>query len=299
MTQYKKSFRIYAAWNYQNEIEDLNKASLEGWQLVKGGCFFSKYVKNPDICYRYQMDFGKIDDMGRYIETFREQGWEYINSTFNGWHYFRKLYDPNLPEEAYEIFTDKESMLEMNKRWATIASAIGILWVLIAILNTIKMINHPKLPTLVILVTVIIEAIVLLRGGMIMRNPHSSRNRKGNNTFIVLFIVFVLLGTSAYLFLDSKRPYFTTEQQASSIDHPIVENRWSSFDIFYKDNYYFDISFNASKPMTLSIIDENDNVVFAKTDTSFNDEIKLKLPKGTYTYAITCTTGFHVKCSVE
>ena len=27
----KTSFKMYSAWNYQKEIEDLNKASLEGW----------------------------------------------------------------------------------------------------------------------------------------------------------------------------------------------------------------------------------------------------------------------------
>ena len=106
--EYKRSFRMYSAWNYMQEVEDLNKMSDEGWQLVRGGCFHSKFVKNPDIRYRYQLDYQKIDDMARYIEIFREQGWEYVNSTFNGWHYLKKLYDPALPDEAYEIFTDRE-----------------------------------------------------------------------------------------------------------------------------------------------------------------------------------------------
>lgn len=70
--QTKVSFGFYSAWNYQTEIEDLNRASEEGWQLVRGGCFHSRFVKNPHVRYRYQLDFGKIEDMGRYIETFRE-----------------------------------------------------------------------------------------------------------------------------------------------------------------------------------------------------------------------------------
>ena len=119
--EYRTSYKMYSAWNYGKEIEDLNEASEQGWQLVKGGCFHSRFEKNPDIQYRYQIDFGKIENMGLYIETFREQGWEYINSTFNGWHYFRKIYDPSLPEEAYEIFTDRESLHEMNSRWARLA----------------------------------------------------------------------------------------------------------------------------------------------------------------------------------
>ena len=47
----KISFKVYSAWNYQKEIEDLNEASRQGWQLVKGGCFHSKFVKNPEIWY--------------------------------------------------------------------------------------------------------------------------------------------------------------------------------------------------------------------------------------------------------
>ena len=105
MGKYKRKFGFYSAWNYELEIEDLNKMSEQGWQLIRGGGLFSnKFKKNPDIQYRYQLDFQpSIEDKGRYIETFREQGWEYVNSTFNGWHYFRKLYDATKPEEEYEI----------------------------------------------------------------------------------------------------------------------------------------------------------------------------------------------------
>lgn len=36
---YKRTFRMYSIQNYQKEIEDLNAASDQGWQLVKGGFF--------------------------------------------------------------------------------------------------------------------------------------------------------------------------------------------------------------------------------------------------------------------
>ena len=101
MGQYKRKFGIYSAWNYELEIEDLNRMSADGWQLIKGGGLFSnKFKRNTELQYRYQLDFQpNIEDKGRYIETFREQGWEYINSTFNGWHYFRKLFS--------ELFLDQ------------------------------------------------------------------------------------------------------------------------------------------------------------------------------------------------
>ena len=92
--QYKRSFKVYSAWNYQREIEDLNRASEQGWQLVRGGCFHSVFEKNPNVQYRYQLDYNNdIKDMERYDETFRDAGWERVNSTFNGWHVFRKAYE--------------------------------------------------------------------------------------------------------------------------------------------------------------------------------------------------------------
>ena len=53
---YKYSFKLYSSWNYENELEDLNKYSERGWQLVKDGMFHRKFVKNENIRYRYQMD---------------------------------------------------------------------------------------------------------------------------------------------------------------------------------------------------------------------------------------------------
>ena len=84
--QYKTFFRMYAAWDFKRELEDLNRRSEQGWQLVKGGLFASRFEHNPNLRYRYQLDFRRVTDMPRYLETFREQGWEYVNSTFNDWH---------------------------------------------------------------------------------------------------------------------------------------------------------------------------------------------------------------------
>ena len=85
MGKQKISHAAYAAWDYKKEIEDLNKKSQEGWQLVKGGCFKSIYEQNDQVCYRYQLDYNTdIENKVLYLEMFEDQGWEYINSTFNG-----------------------------------------------------------------------------------------------------------------------------------------------------------------------------------------------------------------------
>lgn len=297
---YRTSFNVYSAWNYEQEIEDLNKASEQGWQLVKGGCFHSRFVKNPDIRYRYQLDFGKIEDMGRYIEIFREQGWEYINSTFNGWHYFRKLYDPELPEEAYEVFTDRESIQEMNERWARIALGVAVALGLFAVIGAIRMIMKPELPRLVQLLTFAAECAFLLRGVSIMRNPEAGRIRKGDNVLLGLFLAVVLVGNVATIALLDMRPNMATEQNAASLDAPIVDNRWNDFDVSYPDNYYLDLDMESSEPMTFQIVSESGEVVYTNTGTDFHEEgIRLRLSPGRYSFSMSADSGFELACGIE
>ena len=298
--QFKTSFKVYSAWNYQKEIDDLNAASGQGWQLVRGGCFHSRFVKNPDILYRYQLDYGKIDDMGRYIETFREQGWEYVNSTFNGWHYFRKLYDPALPEEAYEIFSDRESLHEMNSRWARLALIVSAVVGVFALIWAVRMLRQPNLPLLIQLLMFAFEFVILLRGGLIMRNPESSRSRRGDGMLLALFFAVIVLGSASSVTLASPRPYFTTDQRAEGIDEPIVDNRWAEFEVRYPDFYYLDLEIEAPAPLTFEIVNEAGQSVYSRTDVSFReDNIRLKLPKGQYSFSMSCTSGFRLRCSLD
>ena len=298
--EYRTSFRAYSAWNYEKEIEDLNEASEKGWQLVKGGCFSSRFVKETGIRYRYQLDYRRIEDMGRYIETFREQGWEYINSTFNGWHYFRKMYDPALPEEAYEIFTDRESLMEMNGRWARLALGIGIVLALFAVFYAVRMIARPNLPTLIHVLVFAIESAVLLRGCAIMRSSSASRSRRGSSAFLAVFFAVIILGAAAGVTMSSMRPHFTTSPQSASIDQPFEDEQQMSFEIRYPDSYYFNLEMESAEPMTFRIVNEDGAPVYAVKQAKFSEEdIRLKLPAGQYRIFLSCSTGFRMECDFE
>lgn len=90
----KVSFRGYMAWNYDREEQDLDRMSEQGWQLIKGGCFFSIYTRQPGILYRHRIDYNPdvMNDPAekrRYLELFEEQGWEFVGKTFNGWIYLK------------------------------------------------------------------------------------------------------------------------------------------------------------------------------------------------------------------
>lgn len=298
--QYKTSCKVYSAWNYGKEIEDLNAASEQGWQLIKGGCFHSRFVKDPDVRFRYQLDYGKIEDLSRYIETFREQGWEYINSTFNGWHYFRKRYDPSQPEEAYEIFTDRESLQEMNGRWARLALVFSLVLFGFAVLTAVQLFRQQTLPTLVRLVLHLAECAFLLYGYFIMRNPESNRSRRRDGVFLTVFFAVLITGLVSYFVLSDLRPSFSTEQQADSVDEPITDNRWMDFDVKYPDNYYFDLQMDAPAPVTFSILSADGTAVFSETGTSTDlENVRLRLPKGRYELSMSCESGFRLRFSLE
>ncbi len=300
MSNYKRSFKAYPAWNYQEEIDDLNKASEQGWQLVRGGCFHNTFVKNPEIRYRYQLDYRRIEDMGRYIETFREQGWEYVNSTFNGWHYFRKLYDPALPEEDFEIFTDSESMMEMNRRWALLAGIIGAVIGIIAGIFTVRAVLQPQLPLIIITLTLAFECAVLLWGSLRMRNPKASRRGRGGSTFLAVFLAVIILGSASFLILTDMRPHYMTDQRADSIAEPVRENTWMKVDVRYADNYYLDLDMESDEPMTFAVVADSGETVFTVTDTAVRkDNIRLKLTKGTYWFSLSCDAGFRITCEID
>ena len=120
----RKTHRVFMAWESTQEEKWLNRISESGWQLIKGGCFSQKFVKDDAHQYCIRLDYKKMPagkEADRYIETFEEQGWEHLNSTFNNWHYFRKQIREGEPESAYEIYTDMESVQEMMNRWKRLA----------------------------------------------------------------------------------------------------------------------------------------------------------------------------------
>ncbi len=296
----KLSFRFYSAWNYEKEIEDLNAASEKGWQLENGGCFHSSFVRNPDIRYRYQMDYRRIDNMGRYLETFREQGWEYVNSTFNGWHYFRRIYDPALPEETYEIFTDRQSLREMNNRWARLALIMGAVLAALAVFSAVRLILHATLPTLIQTLLFAIESAVLIRGGLVMRDPDASRSRRYDSLFLALLLAVLLAGATSSITLSALRVNFTTDQRAESVNAPFTDQQCGEFEIRYRDSYYLDLDLEAAEPMTLTLFGPDGKVVYTVTESDFHRKnIRMTLPRGKYTFSIDVTSGYHWEGSLD
>ena len=257
MKEYKRVWNVYSAWDYTREIEDLNKMSDNGWQLIKGGCFSNRYKKNDSMRYRYQLDFNtNIEDMGRYIETFREQGWEYVNSTFNGWHYFRKHYDQ--AGDDYEIYSDTESLKEMQSKWQKIGTIFSVVLVIMAILNGFLCVIDYKLPSVLLTLTLIIEASVLGRGIYVMRNPQRADGHKRSWNGMPAFLTVLLIGLVSSIVLMGIRGSSRMNTNADS--YPAISAvpqegvNWTETKVTYPDFYTFEVEGNASNPITLSLV---------------------------------------------
>jgi len=127
-----RSYQWYMAWEYDLEEQMLDKKSRDGWQLEKGGCFYSTFVKDSSVCYRHRLDYNPDamktqQEKERYIAAFADGGWEFVNATFNGWIYLRKPYQEDMSEQEFEIYSDGDSLLEMFKRFEKLGNLLSIL----------------------------------------------------------------------------------------------------------------------------------------------------------------------------
>lgn len=295
----KTSYKAYSAWDYQKEIEELNKKSEQGWQLIKCGCFHSKFVYNPQIRYCYQLDFGKVEDLGRYIETFREQGWEYVNSTFNGWHCFRKLYDPDLPQTAYEIFTDRQSLEEMNRRWARLGLTISSIVGAMLLFDIVRLIARPQFPVLVQTVMLLLEVLFLLRGVFIMRNSNASRKRRGDGALLAAFLIVLILGMSTSAVLTEHRVSLSSRLR-TEWEGEAVESKWLAFAVKYPDRYYLDLKFDADKEFMVELVDEKGETVFSQAGTHLDKKgIPLNLKSGNYDFILKYDSDHQVEIDIH
>lgn len=124
--------RAFGAWAFSKNAADLNRRSEQGWNLKKAG--WCRYTfERSDTVFRYGLDYCPAglghEEWERRIAAYGEQGWELINITATGWSYFRKAYDPALPEEAYVL------KMPYNEDQLRLVGPISVLfWVRILIL---------------------------------------------------------------------------------------------------------------------------------------------------------------------
>ncbi len=286
----KRSYKLYAAWEYEKEEEDLNASSEEGWQLVKGGSFSSTFRKDGSIHYVYQLDYTPhIKDPIRYKEMFAEQGWEYINSTFNGWHYFRKTYEEGINREDYKIYTDKESLYKMQNRWVNLAKVLFFVYLIFTGVYVAGFI-HSKEPML--LIQTIIFTLLTATFGLGIRSIRLRQKGLKNNINMPIQIILPLavalligyVGLWVYQYTAHHNTIYHTHFTYTYMPNDNLPSTSDSIVIEKADDYKLDLDINAGHGQIQVIIqDSNEKKVFeTSADVCRINNHKITLDEGRY-----------------
>ena len=143
MRTQKTRFNIYGSWEYDRELDDLNRLSKEGW------------------------------------------------------HYFRKPYPENMSEEDLEIYSDKESLVEMQNRYKWAIVLLAIIYSFMTIVNIIEFIATASAKTSITSVlSFLIAAIMWIVLWNIKRKQNDQKEFlpiRASVFFLVLFIMILQL----------------------------------------------------------------------------------------------------------
>ena len=200
--------------------------------------------------YRYALDFNQdIDDPARYRATFAEQGWEYLNSTFHGWHYFRKVYDPSAPEEEYQIYTDTVSGKEMADRWRRIARILGVTELVLGIVFLGMNFLHPAVSGICLNLTCVLLGLLLTFSTRWI--GRSDRRGIPGRMLIPIFVLFV----TALVFGGFRMKGFRTQTEYIV---PEEDSAWQcQFNVKLPDIYTLNVSVDAPKDVRIVIVKES------------------------------------------
>ena len=290
----KTSYKMYPAWEFHREVEDLDELSQAGWQLKKGGCFHSKFVFDDTVRYRYALDYQpRLEDPIRYREMFQEQGWQFINATFNGWYYFRKAYDPSLSEEEYQIYTDTASIEALANRWSRLGYTFGTVELLLAVMELIMNLRHPHIMGLAIGIACLMLGVILLMGAYRNRHPRRDGKPARRMGWLLGCVMLVMIFGVVYGSFQC-RASTATEYPVPADNEP-----WTwGFSVSLPDFYTLELDVDAPADVTVCLVNERERdsvkalvdgrwvsgggVLYSARGQNIHDDVTMFLMPGNY-----------------
>ena len=174
---------------------------------------------------------------------------EYLNSTFNGWHYFRKAYDPSLPEEEYQIYTDTASGKEMADRWRRIASILGAAELVLGIVLLGINFFRPAIGSILLALSSVLLGLLLTFSTRWINQ--SNQRRVPGWMLIPIFILFII----ALIFGGFRMSGFRAQ---TAYIVPEEDSAWQyQFDMKLPDVYTLDVSVDAPENVRIVIVKES------------------------------------------
>lgn len=131
--QKKTVFKLFFAWQDQQEERWLEEMAAQGWLLEKYTFLRYHFTAIEPAEYIYRLDYKTTPekDMEEYKAIFEESGWEHVGS-YLGWQYLR------IPREQYtvDIYSDKASQIEKLRRMTMTVSGLLIpLFIMVVVLD--------------------------------------------------------------------------------------------------------------------------------------------------------------------
>ncbi len=309
MKKTKRVFFNFGMWEIKEIAKYFDRMSAEGWQVKKVGAFTIHFTRDTTVRYRHQVDCHSGAADSRYLSAFTEQGWEHIKGFESGLKYFRKPYDPALPESEYEIYTDEQSYKEMLDKSIKRQVGLTITYFCIALMYSIVgMCNGLDAKSMDFLgmlyyadgVMFLICAILFLTTAIQL-----GRLKKGKKTNIkgstvntlsyiacALFLVFVIGGGVVALSRNVR-----TRLDTNIAIGEVVEqyNDTLNFSIDKTGYYYLDLDMEAEKGSVGVEIKNADGEVVFDAETvngkySVDDEC-IRFTEGDYTAELTAPAG--------
>ena len=139
--------RFKAFFDLEKEEAWLDKMTESGYRLEAVNPWLSIYtfskVQDGEFCPRTRIDFRVVPkrDKDEYFEMYKSSGWEIVcSSNNNACQYFRQC----SAEATDEIFSDRISAVQRNKRVGTFWLVLSVLCSIFAILQFISLIDANK-----------------------------------------------------------------------------------------------------------------------------------------------------------
>ncbi|MBM7648710.1 hypothetical protein JOC78_001656 [Bacillus ectoiniformans] len=109
----KKVFKIFLAWQDQQEEKWLRFMAQQGWSLKEYTYFRYTFEQTEPHDSIYKLDYKatKNNDLDDYLAIYQDAGWEHV-AQFAKWHYFKANAETAFTEE---IYTDSESQVQKYK----------------------------------------------------------------------------------------------------------------------------------------------------------------------------------------
>ena len=113
MTRKKSIWRLFLAYEDQNQEAWLEALAQQGWHLSRPGLFRFTFTQGEPSLNRYRLDYQMLRGRQRdeYLDLFRDAGWDLLGEVSNR-YYFKARTDAFCPE----VFSDPESRRDRIRR---------------------------------------------------------------------------------------------------------------------------------------------------------------------------------------